>query len=96
MGWGDGDGRSVGEFMTVLERNCHVGNVECDQLRELRANCVLHSRKNPMGLTVALDDAQLAAGHLYWDDGVRIGTASPPSLPKTLPVFLWEWLDAAK
>uniref|UniRef100_A0A8C9N3C3 alpha-glucosidase n=1 Tax=Serinus canaria TaxID=9135 RepID=A0A8C9N3C3_SERCA len=60
------------------------------------ATTTAYSRKNPMGLTVALDDAQLAAGHLYWDDGVRIGTASPPSPPKTLPVFLWEWLDAAK
>ncbi|NWY95283.1 MGA protein, partial [Loxia curvirostra] len=39
------------------------------------ATTTAYSRKNPMGLTVALDDAQLAAGHLYWDDGVRIGTA---------------------
>uniref|UniRef100_A0A8C3N201 alpha-glucosidase n=1 Tax=Geospiza parvula TaxID=87175 RepID=A0A8C3N201_GEOPR len=48
------------------------------------ARTTAYSRKNPMGLTVALDDAQLAAGHLYWDDGVRIGMASPSSLPKTL------------
>lgn len=84
MGWEDGCGRSVGWFMTFLERNYDLGNMECDQLRELRGNFVLHSRQNPMGLTVALDDAQLAAGHLYWDDGVRIGMASPSSLPKTL------------
>lgn len=32
-----------------------------------------HSRKNPLALTVALDDSQLAEGRLYWDDGVRIG-----------------------
>ncbi|NXQ19812.1 MGA protein, partial [Peucedramus taeniatus] len=36
------------------------------------ANTTAYSRKNPMGLTVALDDALLAEGHLYWDDGVRI------------------------
>lgn len=27
-----------------------------------------------MGLTVALNESQLAEGQLYWDDGVRIGT----------------------
>lgn len=37
-----------------------------------------------MGLTVALDDALLAQGHLYWDDGVRIGTSGLSALPKTL------------
>ncbi|XP_030311852.1 sucrase-isomaltase, intestinal [Calypte anna] len=31
-----------------------------------------HSRKNPMGLTVALGDNSMAEGKLYWDDGVRI------------------------
>ncbi|XP_015492493.1 sucrase-isomaltase, intestinal [Parus major] len=36
------------------------------------ANTTAYSRKNPMGLTVALDDALFAEGHLYWDDGVRI------------------------
>ncbi|NXO44120.1 MGA protein, partial [Locustella ochotensis] len=38
------------------------------------ANTTAYSRKNPMGLTVALDDDLFAEGHLYWDDGVRIGT----------------------
>ncbi|NXH98310.1 MGA protein, partial [Pachycephala philippinensis] len=38
------------------------------------ANTTVYSRKNAMGLTVALDDALFAEGHLYWDDGVRIGT----------------------
>ncbi|KFP72226.1 Maltase-glucoamylase, intestinal, partial [Acanthisitta chloris] len=33
------------------------------------ANTTFYSRKNPMGLTVALDDAQFAQGQLYWDDG---------------------------
>ncbi|NXR53911.1 MGA protein, partial [Hippolais icterina] len=36
------------------------------------ANTTAYSRKNPMGLTVALDDDLFAEGHLYWDDGVRI------------------------
>uniref|UniRef100_A0A8C5IJG5 P-type domain-containing protein n=1 Tax=Junco hyemalis TaxID=40217 RepID=A0A8C5IJG5_JUNHY len=51
---------------------------------QLPARTTAYSRLNPMGLTVALDDAQSAAGHLYWDDGVRIGTASPSSLHQTL------------
>ncbi|NWW70114.1 MGA protein, partial [Climacteris rufus] len=36
------------------------------------ANTTFYSRKNAMGLTVALDDALFACGHLYWDDGVLI------------------------
>eukprot|EP00075_Anas_platyrhynchos_P031081 XP_027320334.1 sucrase-isomaltase, intestinal [Anas platyrhynchos] len=36
------------------------------------ANTTFYSRKNPMGLTVALNESQLAEGQLYWDDGVRI------------------------
>ncbi|XP_064576785.1 sucrase-isomaltase, intestinal [Zonotrichia leucophrys gambelii] len=39
---------------------------------QLPARTTAFSRLNAMGLTVALDDAQSAAGHLYWDDGVRI------------------------
>lgn len=31
------------------------------------------SRKQPMGLTVALDDNGAAQGLLYWDDGKTIG-----------------------
>uniref|UniRef100_A0A8D0F190 P-type domain-containing protein n=1 Tax=Strix occidentalis caurina TaxID=311401 RepID=A0A8D0F190_STROC len=37
------------------------------------ANTTFYSRKNPLALTVALNDSQLAEGQLYWDDGVRIG-----------------------
>lgn len=33
----------------------------------------LFSRKNLMGLTVALDDNGAAQGLLYWDDGLTIG-----------------------
>ncbi|XP_013810008.1 maltase-glucoamylase-like [Apteryx mantelli] len=36
------------------------------------ANTTFYSRKNPLGLTVALNDSQLAQGQLYWDDGIRI------------------------
>ncbi|XP_030898548.2 sucrase-isomaltase, intestinal [Melopsittacus undulatus] len=36
------------------------------------ANTTFYSRKNPMGLTVALNDTLSAEGQLYWDDGVRI------------------------
>ncbi|NWT12138.1 MGA protein, partial [Vireo altiloquus] len=39
---------------------------------QLPANTTVYSRKNAMGLTVALDDSLFAQGHLYWDDGVRI------------------------
>uniref|UniRef100_A0A803W8T6 alpha-glucosidase n=1 Tax=Ficedula albicollis TaxID=59894 RepID=A0A803W8T6_FICAL len=52
------------------------------------ANTTAYSRKNPMGLTVALDDALFAEGHLYWDDGVRIGTPRASSLPETLCLVL--------
>ncbi|NXI38584.1 MGA protein, partial [Galbula dea] len=37
------------------------------------ANTTFYSRKNPLALTVALSDDHLAEGHLYWDDGVRVG-----------------------
>ncbi|KAJ7422607.1 hypothetical protein WISP_37226 [Willisornis vidua] len=36
------------------------------------ARTTFYSRKNPMGLIVALDDNLFAEGHLYWDDGVLI------------------------
>ncbi|KAM6305024.1 sucrase-isomaltase, intestinal [Aegotheles albertisi] len=36
------------------------------------ANTTFYSRKNPMGLTVALNENLFAEGQLYWDDGVRI------------------------
>ncbi|XP_075583620.1 maltase-glucoamylase-like [Pelecanus crispus] len=36
------------------------------------ANTTFYSRKNPLTLTVALNDSQLAEGQLYWDDGVHI------------------------
>nr|XP_033813496.1 sucrase-isomaltase, intestinal isoform X3 [Geotrypetes seraphini] len=33
------------------------------------ANTTVYSRKNPMGLIIALDDHQKAKGELFWDDG---------------------------
>ncbi|PKU36141.1 sucrase- intestinal [Limosa lapponica baueri] len=39
---------------------------------QIPANTTFYSRKNPMGLTVALSDTLFAEGQLYWDDGVRI------------------------
>ncbi|NXB27038.1 MGA protein, partial [Rhagologus leucostigma] len=40
--------------------------------QQLPANNTWFSRRNPLLLTVALDDAQEASGSLYWDDGVGI------------------------
>ncbi|NXD73316.1 MGA protein, partial [Eolophus roseicapillus] len=36
------------------------------------ANTTFYSRKNPVGLTVALNGTLIAEGQLYWDDRVRI------------------------
>uniref|UniRef100_A0A8C0HDR0 Maltase n=1 Tax=Chelonoidis abingdonii TaxID=106734 RepID=A0A8C0HDR0_CHEAB len=38
------------------------------------ANTTLYSRKNSMGLIIALDDNKEAAGDLFWDDGESRGT----------------------
>uniref|UniRef100_A0A8C8VP34 Maltase n=1 Tax=Pelusios castaneus TaxID=367368 RepID=A0A8C8VP34_9SAUR len=37
------------------------------------ANTTFYSRKNPMGLIIALDDSGQAAGDLFWDDGESTG-----------------------
>ncbi|XP_029884205.2 maltase-glucoamylase, intestinal-like [Aquila chrysaetos chrysaetos] len=37
------------------------------------ANTTVASRKNPMGLIIALDDNSAASGHLFWDDGESTG-----------------------
>ncbi|GAB0201266.1 maltase-glucoamylase, intestinal-like [Grus japonensis] len=50
-------------YTLMYEANAHGSTV----VRPL-----LHDRKNPLALTVALNDSQLAEGQLYWDDGVRI------------------------
>ncbi|KAI8515160.1 hypothetical protein Bbelb_077510 [Branchiostoma belcheri] len=36
------------------------------------ANTTVYSRKNPMGLLVAMDDASAASGTLFWDDGEAV------------------------
>ncbi|KAG8445217.1 hypothetical protein GDO86_010120 [Hymenochirus boettgeri] len=35
-----------------------------------------YSRKNPLGLIIALDESQSAKGELYWDDGESRGTVA--------------------
>uniref|UniRef100_A0A670IDX3 Maltase n=1 Tax=Podarcis muralis TaxID=64176 RepID=A0A670IDX3_PODMU len=56
------------------------------QLPDLNTNA---SRKQPMGLTVALDDNGAAQGLLYWDDGKTIGKFG--KLPST-EVLIFAWL----
>ncbi|XP_035693837.1 sucrase-isomaltase, intestinal-like [Branchiostoma floridae] len=36
------------------------------------ANTTVYSRRNPMGLLVAMDDSSAASGTLFWDDGESI------------------------
>lgn len=40
-------------------------------------NLSLHSRRNPMGLVIALDDNNAASGDLFWDDGESTGEQLP-------------------
>ena len=58
----------------------HSGIV-CASMSNISARIVCHytsqfysSRQKPFGLIVAPDDTGEAAGTLYWDDGVAIGT----------------------
>uniref|UniRef100_A0A8C0XDJ2 Sucrase-isomaltase, intestinal n=1 Tax=Castor canadensis TaxID=51338 RepID=A0A8C0XDJ2_CASCN len=39
-------------------------------------NLVSHSRKNPLGLIIALDENNEAKGELFWDDGQSIDTVA--------------------
>lgn len=43
----------------------------------LRVIFLVCSRRNPMGLIVALDDNKQAAGELFWDDGDSRGVLPP-------------------
>lgn len=36
-------------------------------------NLVSHSRRNPLGLIIALDENKEAKGELFWDDGETKG-----------------------
>ena len=40
-------------------------------------NLFPHSRRNPLGLIVALDDNKEAKGELFWDDGETEGEHCP-------------------
>uniref|UniRef100_A0A8C6LWR3 alpha-glucosidase n=1 Tax=Nothobranchius furzeri TaxID=105023 RepID=A0A8C6LWR3_NOTFU len=46
-----------------------------------------HSRSNPMGLVIALDDNNQAAGELFWDDGDSRGITISVSLNKVWLYF---------
>lgn len=37
---------------------------------------LMYSRRNPMGLIIALDDRAQAAGELFWDDGDSRGNVT--------------------
>ncbi|NXS33395.1 MGA protein, partial [Pomatostomus ruficeps] len=66
-----------GQFQTIPAPLDHINlHIRGGYILPLQmpANTTVYSRKNTMALTVALDDALFAEGHLYWDDGVRIGT----------------------
>ncbi|XP_068026417.1 LOW QUALITY PROTEIN: maltase-glucoamylase-like [Melanerpes formicivorus] len=64
-----------GQFMTLPAPlghiNLHIrgGYILAQQSPDTTTSS---SRRNPLSLTVALSDEQVAAGQLYWDDGVRI------------------------
>lgn len=65
-------------------------------------NLVPHSRKNPLGLIIALDENKEAKGELFWDDGQtkgercydHVAVSKPPPVtygPSLLLVIeLWE------
>uniref|UniRef100_A0A8C8BMQ7 alpha-glucosidase n=1 Tax=Otus sunia TaxID=257818 RepID=A0A8C8BMQ7_9STRI len=55
--------------------------------RQSPANTTFYSRKNPLALTVALNDSELAEGQLYWDDGVRIGKYQVSCLHDKLTIY---------
>lgn len=48
------------KILSVLTSVCYV-------------NPVSHSRQNPLGLIIALDENNEATGELFWDDGDSIG-----------------------
>lgn len=47
------------------------------------------SRRNPMGLIIALDDKNQAAGELFWDDGDSRCMAAFLKLSKCVYIFLY-------
>ncbi|XP_010793816.1 sodium channel and clathrin linker 1-like [Notothenia coriiceps] len=72
-------------------------------------NTTLYSRRNPLGLIVALSDSGTAQGSFFWDDGEGIGfhfkanrllshpqTPHPSFLPRLVPLPLLANIEASR
>ncbi|ERE90169.1 maltase-glucoamylase, intestinal-like protein [Cricetulus griseus] len=83
----DQDPAAFGSNSLLLESSRHYLNIRYTLLPylytlfyrahtfgETVARPLVHDRKNPLGLIVALDYKREAKGQLYWDDGVSKGT----------------------
>ena len=57
-------------------------------------NLVSHSRRNPLGLIIALDENKEAKGELFWDDGETKGDAQPGDYSPPLHSGLDPWGSA--
>lgn len=51
----------------------HLAKFFESQVFASHINLVSHSRRNPLGLIIALDDNKEAKGELFWDDGETKG-----------------------
>lgn len=67
-------------FVTLLGVSLlheHGGCTKNVQMLVAHINLSFHSRKNPMGLIIALDINNEASGDLFWDDGESTGEQPP-------------------